>query len=530
MAEIQSPMNRLFSSAGQAKPQTGTGYTNLNRFMQANQGNQLGQKVAGNVQSQLGGVKAQLGEQKTAFEKETEQKRLDTDANKNEREAIIGRFADPSTQGGELSEQDTAKFAQFRAGQYAGPSGLKDTQALSQQAGEIRGQTANLTPSGTQELLRRTVGGDRYTQGQQRLDSLLLDRSGLKQVGREAAALGTDINRANLAAQGQAQQLAGQAQQFGAQTTEALTGALSGLDAASQAQLATAQAAEKDRLARINAIQDFAQNKVAKRDAQGNIVVDEYGKPVFDTTAASPRGASTDEYKQIDNLRTLLLEKGANQDEVNQLLGGADFSKEKGQYDAAQEAARRGYIGNIVGGEVETSGGLDALVRGGYLSAADAANYRLRGKKGATGDGREGERLKQAQQLALRDLETKGSTGFGGIEYGNAMTSGRDYNQQYTNAMAEAEKLYSPKGLAGRALKSGKLEDFYQNLAGTLGQSQAAQGLTEQGTASQQLRANYGALEKLLGKGADLSKFRESDQKYEAGKFLLDPERLARTL
>jgi len=52
---IGSSLNKLLTTAGSAKPQTGTGYTNLNKFLGANQGNQLGQKVAGNIQSQIGG-------------------------------------------------------------------------------------------------------------------------------------------------------------------------------------------------------------------------------------------------------------------------------------------------------------------------------------------------------------------------------------------------------------------------------------------------------------------------------------------
>lgn len=375
------------------------------------------------------------------------------------------------------------------------------------------------------------MGSDRYTQGQQRLDSLLLDRTGLRQVGREAASLGTDINRANLAAQGQAQQLAGQAQQFGAQTTDILTGALSGLDAAGQAQLASAQAAEQDRLARINAIQDFANNRVAKRDAQGNIVMDAYGNPVYDTTAASPRGTSTDPYTQIDQLRNMLAERGADASELNTIFGGADFGKEKAQYDAAQEQARLGYIRNILNENVNdlNGGGLQALVSGGYLSQADADSGLAGGR---SRDTRATQRIQEAQQRAQQDLANNRvtSSNFGNLQYGTSGYGGRDYNQQYTNAMAEAEKLYSPKGLAGRALNSGTLENFYQNLAATLANSQGAQNLTLQGVASDPLRQNYSALQQLLGQTSDVAKFRENDPRYEAGKFLLDPARLARTI
>jgi len=425
---IGSSLNKLLTTAGSAKPQTGTGYTNLNKFLGANQGNQLGQKVAGNIQSQIGGVKSQLGEQKTSFEKEAEKNRIGTDADKQKRDEIIGRFSSASSEGGPLSEEDKAKVSQYRGGQYTGPSGLKDTSALSQQAQDLAGQTSNLSPSGTQELLRRTIGSGRYTQGQQKLDSLLMDRSGLRQVGREAQGLGSDINRTNLAAQGQAQALKGQAAQFGQETQQQLQGALTGLDAESQAQLASAQSTENQRLANIQAVQDFAAGKVAKKDEAGNVMKDQYGNTVYNTV--NPRG-STNQYEQIDALQQLLKSNGIQDSELSALFGQGNINQAKDQASSADNAQR-------------------AALNQQLQKALDESNWTY-----------DNERMTQSMQKQARQ---RAST-----------------IQAQMNALNSFDP--SKQGIAGAAVQKGVTEPFFQNIAGILGNSQAAQGLTETGVA-----------------------------------------------
>jgi len=203
MADNQSNnLSRLFQTAGSSKPQQGTGYTNLNRLFEANKQNQLGQKVAGDLGTQIGGVQTQLQQQQKQFAEESEKNKMGGQKDVEQRDAVLGRFNSPSGAGSDVTEEETSTFGRFIGGQYGGPQTLKDTSDLRQTAQQLQGQVSNFSPAGTQELLRRSVGGNRYTQGQSRLDSLLMDRSKLTPVSRQAQGLGQEINRAELAASG----------------------------------------------------------------------------------------------------------------------------------------------------------------------------------------------------------------------------------------------------------------------------------------------------------------------------------------
>lgn len=470
-------LSRLFQTAGTAKQQQGTGYTNLNRLFEANKQNQLGEKVAGDIGTQIGGVQTQLAEQKKQFDQEAEKNKVGGQKDVEQRDAVLGRFTSPSGAGGDLANEEITAFERFRGGQYGGPEGLKDTSALRQTAQQLQGQVSNFSPSGTQELLRRSVGTNKYTQGQSRLDSLLLDRSKLTPVARQAQGLGQEIQRADLAASGQAELNKNLAQQFAKETQEKLNAGLGGIDKAIQEQLTPAQQLEQDRLARIQAVQDFAAGKTAKKDAQGNVIKDQYGNVVYDTV--NTRG-TTNQYAQGNNLKELLKQKGLQQSELDQLFGSGDATQVQSQLESA--AAQRSSLQNQI----------NAL-----QSRYDSAPYDYASESFV----RSAQKTLQNQMNALRAQ-------MGSIQ-------GPDY---------------SNLGIYGNALQAGKQEDFIQNIARSLANSQQAQGLTEAGVASAQQRASYEALSKLLGKAPSETKYRVDDPtKYEQGKFLIDPEQIKRS-
>lgn len=503
MANIPTPnMSRLFQTAGSQQQQQGTGYTNLNRLIDTNKNNQLGQKVAGDIGTQLGGVQTQLAQQQEKFNKQAEENRLDTDTNKAEREAVLGRFTSPST-AGTVSDEDVNKFQKFRTGEYTGPQNLGDTSAISQAASGLAQQTSNFSPSGTQELLRRSVGGDRYSQGQQRLDTLLMDRSSLTPIQRQSQGLGQEINRANLSAQGKAQLLKNQAQQFGTETTEALNKGLTGIDTSVQGQLTAAQEAEKARQANIQAIQNFAANKTPKLDASGNPVKDQYGNVVYDTSV-NTRG-TTDTAGQLDTLRQQLVKAGAQPEEIQQILGTQEnFGKTYGSYQPKLQ---------------ELSGAIGSANK--LAEQGDVSGLKSMASKYLSPD-------QYVQAMAAQRAGNTRSAGDGGAGalagYINNVLSGK------ANA-ATAERnqiLTSTGGIGGKALIGGQQEALYKNLAAALANSPQAQNLTEQGVASDAQRANYEALNKLLG--ATGSKYSTTADKYQAGNLLLNPEQIKRSL
>lgn len=515
-----SNMQRLFDTAGSKQTQQGTGYTNLNRLFEANQNNKLGQKVSGDVSSQIGNVKTQLGQQQTDFSKNAEANRLDSDTNKQQRDAVIGRFADASSGGGDLNDKDVEAFSKYRAGQYAGPSGLADTSALSGTATDLTQQTSNFTPSGTQELLRRSVGGDRYTQGQNRLDSLLLDRSALTPLQRQASALGQNINKANLAAQGQAQLLRNQAEQFGVETKSSLQNAMTGLDSVAAQQLATAQKAEADRVAKLQAIQKFA-------------------------TDSSSRGA-TDAAAQFDNLSNVLKGQGISDDEITKLLGGGNFAQKQSQYNTALSAAENQRkqsalnhaLYSVTSNSSQSLSGIDdsyysEVPSGSYDTWGQPIMTRALNKEKLVSDVQSG-KLNPANLGIIQARDGYDNSSYDTGETLSNLASNYAKQAEFTNPYnatkaAQDAQFYGTTGLAGQALQSGKQEDFYKNLAASLNaNSTNALGLTAQGVASEPLRNNYAALSKLLGT-ADTNQY-AGQPTYQAGNLGLNSEQIRRAL
>ncbi len=492
MADPQNPnqMSRLFQSAGSTQAKQGTGYTNLGRLLSASKDNLLGQKVAGNIGTQIGGVQQQLAEQQKQFGEESEKSKIGGTKDIEQREAVLGRFTSPSGPGGDVTEEDVSAFERFRGGQYAGPQGLKDTSALKGTAQQLQSQVSSFSPSGTQELLRRTVGGDRYTQGQQRLDTLLMDKSKLTPIARQAQGLGQQISRADLAASGQAELQKNLAKQFAQETQEKLTAGMGGIDTAVQGQLAAAQAQEKDRIAKIAAVQAFAANKTPKLDASGNPVLDQYGNVQYDTTA-KVRGDG-DRYAQTDYLKNLLSGQGAQQAELKQLFGTRSATEAGRAYN--QELSKTGKY-EQAGAIVNTPGDERTQVK----QAAQLLGIPIRYDFGSN------DYVMLGTKQKVKDMVASG---------------GRSDVISAANT-----ELSRGTGLAGQSLLGGGQEGFYQTLAKTLGGSTAAQGLTEGGLASEKQRASYEALNRLMGKTASESKYRKDDPtKYEAGKFLLNPE------
>ena len=556
-------MNRLFQTAGQQKQQQGTGFTNLNRLFQANKDNQLGQKVTGNIQTQVGNVQSQIEQQKQKFQNEAEQSKLDTQQNREQREAVLGRFGQSGVAGQGPTEDEIKTFTKYRTGDYAGPQGLgsSDVAAMSGVAKGISGQVSNLSPSGTQELLRRTMAGNRYTQGQQRLDSLLMDRSGLRGVQRQAQGLTGDINRAQVAAQGQAQLIANQNRQFAEETKQALQSGASGIDQQVQAELEAAQAAEQSRLQRIQAVQDFAAGKVAKKDEAGNVVKDQYGNIVYDTV--NPRG-STDKFEQMNNLANLLRQQGASEEEVTKLVGAGDFKTGQTQMEKNIDQAKLNRILDMyVGWNGQYTPGLKEAFLNIGKGLGVAAPVDIHASSGDS-EGRGSVSAWQAAQnysryvTDLRNaitnsniktsdlLGTKYSETYGGTEI--QTTSNYTLDQNTLNSYlgrtdlagygsdqraieAAKQQFYGTRGVLGEALQSGTdLEQVYGNLARSLASSQAAQNLTKQGVASDVARANYTALEALMGRTPDARTYRENDPRYEAGKFLINPDLIRSTI
>jgi len=554
-----SNMNRLFSTAGTGQTRQGTGYTNLNRLTQANANNKLGEKVAGDVSKQITGVQSQLGQQQQKFNEESESNKLDTDANKNQRDATIGRFssASGSAPAEGPNKQELDSFGRFRSGQYTGPSGLQDTSSLSSTASGLNSQLSDYSPSGTQELLKRSVGGNRYSQGQQRLDSLLMDKSKITPLQRQGQSLGQDINRANIAATGTAQLYKNQAQQFGNETNDKLNTALTGLDTVAQGQFKSAQDTENARKTQLQQLTNTLQgDMIAKLDANGKQVLDDNGAPVMERKLSG----ATDPYARFDQISGLLKNQGfVNENQHEALFGKGSVIDHKNKYDTNLADIRKNEVLGLISGTGQAINpyqpyGIganlykvkDLLGGGNGAMKSKIDNYINSNKLDTNANSYNtamSELFKQGQisEADINSLEGYYS-GQGVEDQGQSFDRGTSGvklldtinvagNDVISKRAKELESFKTNTGLAGRSTLDSKQDDFYNNLSRSLeSNTQQATGLTKAGTASDEVRGNYNALEKLLGKGADTSQFRQNDERYKAGKINLDAAQLRRSL
>lgn len=230
--------------------QAGTGFTNLQRILQANKSNQLGQTVGAGIQKagqQATGAIQQAGQQ---FKTEAEKER--------ERQSQVGEKVS-NVLGGDLSNVDdeaTTVFQGARSGQSKGPEGLGNVDKLAQQAQEAQGLgQATGQEQGRLGLLQRFVGqGNRYTGGQQRLDNLLLGQTGQKDLtASRRGTFGLNANLANqeIAAREQGKELKSGAQNLKETTIGKLQGSVSGYDTAMQ------QKAEQEKAAREEQVKNI---------------------------------------------------------------------------------------------------------------------------------------------------------------------------------------------------------------------------------------------------------------------------------
>lgn len=202
------------------QPSSGTGFTNLQRVLSANQSNRLGSTIGGGVSNVVNKANTNLNQAQQQFGQQAQQGVVGTDQDK---QFVSNTLKDPT----QAQQADVDKFARYREG-YKGPQGLQsDTlQGQQQDLKSLGGLTSN--SGGRQALLQRFVGSPQYNQGQQRLDTMLLGQPGstnLNQLRRQTMNANQNINRGYDTAQNQANLLNAQSKAFGANVQNQITGA-----------------------------------------------------------------------------------------------------------------------------------------------------------------------------------------------------------------------------------------------------------------------------------------------------------------
>lgn len=205
----------------QKKPNlAGTGYTNIQRILQANKANRLGQAVSGGVQKAGEAARGAISQAGQQFQQDVGKERQ---RQLQEEQKAKGVLADVS----KTTDEDVAAFEKIRNAQMLGPTGVKNAQEMRRQAEEAESLgEAGGSQAGRFGLLQRYVGGNRqYTGGQQRMDSLLLGQTGanqLRQAKKATSGLGQQAGKQDVAAQEVGKLLQGEARGLADRTVKGI--------------------------------------------------------------------------------------------------------------------------------------------------------------------------------------------------------------------------------------------------------------------------------------------------------------------
>lgn len=349
----------------QKKP--GSGFTNIQRVLEANKANKLGSAVGSGVTGFVGQGRQQLGSASSKFQEQMGKGALGTQAQQQERQDIIGKAT--GEQAEQVGQAEQQKFSRFLSGQYTGPQQMQDLSGVSSQAKEI--QRGLGTQEGRQSLLGRFIGkGQPYTTGQRRTDTLLLGQSGqqLNRAQQNLAQLNQDIRRQEQSAQQQAQAETGKAQTFAQETQKQLASKQGEIDAALQAQLD------------VN-----TPGTVAYQEAQRRKQMDQFRESLLKEPSGGPaQTMAYDPYRSYQDIGT----EGSEQDRVIRSLAHLEAAyqgkldpKTIGEIMARRAAEQGTVIPKMVTGEVKSNldRTLSALGKGvsqGFLNPEQAEQIK----------------------------------------------------------------------------------------------------------------------------------------------------------
>lgn len=171
------------------KTSSGSGFVNLQKYLQANKPQQFAQQTAQKVVGLGDTAKQEVAGQQQKFGENLEKAKTGLEEQKQRGSTLLGEVEQIGFGNAPQSADDIQKFQQFIGGSYQGPTGLEDpTKALArariaQNVGQLAGQQGT---AGKTQLLQTFYGRPSYNTGQQGLDSLLLAQGGPKELQQAA--------------------------------------------------------------------------------------------------------------------------------------------------------------------------------------------------------------------------------------------------------------------------------------------------------------------------------------------------------
>lgn len=216
----QSGASGLMPNTPQGKPTSSGRFTNLQKFVKANQpgsGQGLSGQISKKVESQARDVQQGVQGAQEQFQQRVQQSLQPVQSAQQLSEQI-------KTDASKLTDEQMQQALGVRDYKYTGPQGLSNIEQTQSQAQQIQQIGQNLgSESGRFQTLRNLFAKPTYSTGQQRLDQLLLQTAPgqqqvLSQIRKTAGQVGSELSKAQQTAQ---QQALG-AQQAGLQASEGL--------------------------------------------------------------------------------------------------------------------------------------------------------------------------------------------------------------------------------------------------------------------------------------------------------------------
>ncbi len=420
-----APRNAMPSTQSNAKAGSGS-FTNLKKYLTANQGNRISGAASQKVANLATGAQKGITQASTAFGTKVEQGTL---ANRGQalqdiqatigaargvtaqpqvaapvapaKEVPVTPIAEaaatqqavaataqpipptatpetptnaPATQEPQyLSSEQQSRFADIINAKYSGPESIRQAGLLEPaqtKVQEAARQGKNVqTAMGREELLRSMFGKNRdYTQGQSKLDSLLLNTSAegvgqLKQAAQGTQQLTQDLQKAENTSQNLAVNRAKEIS-----------------DIRNQSRTAFESGRTEEEVATEKRMTDLIETPV--KDANGNVVLKQDGTPMTEwdklpehfraSLANKAAGAKTAKAERLADL------EAQNQGAVAKVNQAASL---KQQLDAATTALQKARVGKVVGASF--GGGIKSKKNPIAISQAEAAQKALQSQYNA---------------------------------------------------------------------------------------------------------------------------------------------------
>lgn len=171
-------------------------YTNLNQYLEANkeQAAGMGAKIATDVSTQGAQTRDSINQTSQDFSSLADKGTIKNINTANQESSDIVRKAQTSAQNDQINDNQLARFGEISTAQYKGPQDIYGSQyaATAQQnvAKANENKNAVNTEEGRFNLLTNAYAKPQYSQGQKKLDNMLVQRNDVAKANIQNAAQG----------------------------------------------------------------------------------------------------------------------------------------------------------------------------------------------------------------------------------------------------------------------------------------------------------------------------------------------------